>query len=151
MSQFISKLTRLIFFNFSLIFSYVKGPVFLSHVNKELHCLSHKETNMRQNTNFFKSLKTSGECGNTLNRPASDSSPLLWEKSTYFLSVRLAICLLEGLLTQSTCCCMCSQSTSPKKTVELKCKCKGQRECFLSEWWGGVCVHVHACVYVWRT
>ena len=102
---------------------------------------------------LFQFLKTSRDCGNTLNRPASDSRPLLWEKSTYFLSVRLAICLLEGFLTQSTCCCMCSQSVSPKKTVEFKCKCSCREKCFCGGGGGCLCAYACMCVwdFVWRT
>lgn len=127
----ISLLTKLAIF----IFPRVKLDSVLSHGNKELHsvCLQ------GPNWNFH---PWSWDYGNTLNRPASDSGLLLWEKSTYFLSVWLAICLLEGL-TPSTCSCMCSQSASSKKTVDCKCRCR-DRERFL--WgWGCVCVRTSAC------
>lgn len=71
-------------------------------------------------------------------------------KSTYFLSVWLAICLLEGLLTRGTCCCMCSQQVSPKKTIELKYTSRARESVFVEVERGGrgVCVHVLACVSV---
>lgn len=131
----------------------MKGTVFCHVEIKSCTLSAYEETNMQQNKNLFQSLKTSGNCGNTLNRPASDSRPLLWEKSTYFLSVRLAICLLEGLLTRSTCCCMCSQSVSPKKTVELKCKSGGRESVFVEVVGGRLCACACMCVcdFVWRT
>lgn len=115
--------------------------------NSTLSAYGGNKYSVKEDRFFFLSLKTSRKCGNTLNSPTSDSRLPLWEKSTYFLSVRLAICLLEGLLSQSTCCCMCSQPVSPKKSVELSVNA-GAEKVFLWRWSGAVCVHVHACVSV---
>lgn len=109
---FIFQLTSKTIFIYFLFSPVWKGQCFVTNKWK-WHCLCLWENKYVAKCDFFYLLKRQRHCGNTLNRPASDSRPLLWEKSTYFLSVRLAVCLLEGL-TQSTCCCMCSQR-SPRR------------------------------------
>lgn len=89
-----------------------KGECFCHAQMKNCALSAYKETHFSS----FHTLKTTWACGNTLNSPASDARPASGGKCTYFLPVRLAMCLQEGLPTWSTCFCMCSLRVSPEKT-----------------------------------
>lgn len=83
--------------------------------------------------------------GNTLDRPASESRPVLW-KVHIFCLCGWQFVYWKGF-SLSAHASACAVTVNPKKTVGLNCNCKGRQSVFVGMM-ANVFVHMHARVWL---